>query len=72
MRLRFGYKPDREGLQGLGRVGHGLDFKTDGAQCFGDPVQRRLRFQVTLQPSIGELHMLSPPARLGRANAEKP
>ena len=63
---------DGEIAQALRTVDHFFDLKTDHAQGLGDGGNRRVGFQVFLEPTEGELHAPSPAVMFGMSRAWKP
>ena len=63
---------DGEGCKLVARPADLLHLEPDGGELGRDVVERRIRFQMRLQPGEGELHALSPAARLGTSKGAKP
>ena len=63
---------DGEGRKLVTGAANALHLEPDGGELGRDVVERRVRFQMRLQPGEGELHALSPAARLGTSKGAKP
>ena len=63
---------DGEGREVVAGPANALHLEPDGGELGRDLVERRVRFQMRLQPGEGELHALSPAARLGTSKGAKP
>ena len=69
---RFDHVSDGEGRELVAGAADLLHLQPDRGELRRDLVDRRVRFQVRLQPGEGELHALSPAARLGTSKGAKP
>ena len=69
---RLDHVGDGEGRKLVAGPADLLHLEPDGGELGRDVVQRRIGLQMRLQPGEGELHALSPAARLGTSNGAKP
>ena len=72
MLLGLDHVADDEGGKPLGAVVDAFDLEADAGEGIGDVQDPGTGFQVLLQPGKGDLHRLSPPARLGASTGTKP
>ena len=68
---------DHEVFQLFGGIVEAFNLKADARQRLDDLVERRVRFEMVLEPGEGEFHVssfyaLNPPAKLGRSRGRKP
>ena len=63
---------DDERRQHLAAVGDALDLEPDHGELVDDRRQRRVGVEMLLEPGEGELHVLSPPAKVGKSSGRKP
>ena len=70
--LRVHHVCDGEGREIVARAADLLHLEPDCGELRREFVEGRIRLQMRLQPGEGELHALSPAARLGTSKGAKP
>jgi hypothetical protein len=63
---------DDEGREQCGLVFDAFDFEADFVQLLGNLRDRGVGRKIILQPGEGELHVLNPPASVGKSSGLKP
>jgi hypothetical protein len=63
---------DDEILQARARIADAFDFQADGGELGGNRFRIGIGIEMLFQPGQRELHLDSPPSKVGISRAEKP